>query len=87
MAALVRSRAEQTLSAEKIAAVRVPTLGIVGTLDGAKTGMERLKQLRPAIKLVFVEGATHTGERGILSWSETVTELRAFLAAHRIGTN
>jgi pimeloyl-ACP methyl ester carboxylesterase len=87
MAALTRSRADLVVSPQQIAAIQVPTLGIVGSLDDAKASMERLKTLRPDMKLVFVEGATHTGELGILAWPETVAEIRAFLASHRQQTN
>ena len=80
MAALTRSRSAQIVSPSVAAAVRVPTLGIVGTLDPNRAGLEALKAMRPDMKLVLVDGATHGGERGILTRSELMPAIRAFLS-------
>ena len=43
-------------------AVKVPTLGIVGSLDTVPLGdLQELKRLRPDMKLVVLEGVSHTG--------------------------
>ncbi|HST08400.1 MAG TPA: alpha/beta fold hydrolase, partial [Gemmatimonadaceae bacterium] len=47
--------------------------------DGLRPGMEALKKLRPDMRLVIVDGATHAGERGILDRPELIAALRQFL--------
>jgi pimeloyl-ACP methyl ester carboxylesterase len=82
LAALVRSRGEQTVSEVQMAAVQVPTLGLIGSADPNLAAMNHLKSVLPALKVVVIEGATHGGERGALRRPEFVDNLRAFLAAH-----
>ena len=82
LAAITRSRADQTIAPAAAAAVTVPTLAVVGSRDRTKANLERLKQLRPDIQLLIVEGATHAGSTGILDRPEFLSALRAFLAAH-----
>ncbi|WP_310569602.1 alpha/beta hydrolase [Gemmatimonas sp.] len=79
LAALTRSRADQVVAPAAGAAVTVPTLAIVGSLDPLKADLDALKVLRPSIEYVVVDSATHSGVRGILTRSETLTALRAFL--------
>lgn len=85
LAAAVRSRGDQLITPAAAAAVTVPTLAIVGSLDtNNRKGLEALKALRPALDLVIIDGATHTGDRGILGRPETMTALRKFLATNRV---
>jgi hypothetical protein len=86
LAAAARSRGDQRITPAAAAAVKVPTLAVVGSLDPARKGLETLKALRPEIKLVIVDGATHAGDRGILGRPELMTALREFLPANRVGT-
>ena len=60
--------------------VKVPTLGIVGTLDHTLKEMQALAKARPAMKFVLLEGASHTGATGILAQSALVMEIRSFIA-------
>jgi pimeloyl-ACP methyl ester carboxylesterase len=83
IAALTRARGDQAITPAQVSAVKVPTLGIVGSLDGNLVGLQNLKKLRPDVRVVVVEGATHTGERGILRRPEFMADLREFIAAHR----
>lgn len=82
LAAMTRSWAGQAMTRAAVAAVTVPTLGLVGTDDPQRGGMEALVALRPSVKLVVVDGATHAGARGILRRPELLAALRGFLAAH-----
>jgi pimeloyl-ACP methyl ester carboxylesterase len=59
IAALVRGRRGWVITPAQAAAVRVPTLGIVGSLDPLAAGMRELNKLRPDMTLIVVEGATH----------------------------
>lgn len=83
IAALTRSRADQVITPAQAAAVTVPTLGIVGSLDPQTAGFERLKKLRPSLKLVVIDGAVHAGDHGILTRPEFIAALREFIAANR----
>ncbi len=59
MAALTRARRDQVVAPTQVTAVRVPTLGLVGSLDPWADRMRELKTLRPDMTLIVVEGATH----------------------------
>jgi pimeloyl-ACP methyl ester carboxylesterase len=80
LAAITRSRADQVIAPTAVAAVRVPTLAIVGSSDPMRAALEELAGLRPSVKLVVVDGATHAGARGVLRRPETIAALREFLA-------
>ena len=82
LAAIARSRADQAFTPAAAAAVTVPTLAIVGSDDPEKAGLDALGQLRPSIKLVVVDGATHGGARGVLRRPELISALREFLSKH-----
>ena len=58
MAAVVRGKKEQAVSAAAVGSVKAPTLGVVGSLDGYVKDFEVLRKLRPDFKVVVVEGAT-----------------------------
>ena len=82
-AALVRSQNDGAISPAQVAAVKVPTLGIVGSLDGYFADFQDLKKLRPDVRLGVIDGATHTGARGALRRPEFITAVRDFIGAHR----
>lgn len=83
IAAMLRSFGQQAISPTQAAAVRVPTLGIVGSEDPFLPSMQELRRLRPGLKLVVVDGATHGGERGIVRRPELVSSFREFVTARR----
>lgn len=80
VAASLRGYKDQAVTAEQMAAVKVPTMGIVGTLDHTLKDMQELKTIRPAMKLVLLDGVSHTGKTGIQGDPRLVTEIRAFIA-------
>lgn len=82
-AALTRARRDLVITPAQVAAVTVPTLGIAGSADPLLAALQELKKLRPALKLVVIEGATHAGERGIIRRSEFLPVVREFIASHR----
>ena len=82
LAAITRSRVDHVMSPAAAAAVTVPTLAIVGSDDPMKAGLDALVRMRPSVKLVVVQGATHGGPRGILLRPELRSALRDFLVAH-----
>jgi pimeloyl-ACP methyl ester carboxylesterase len=79
-AASLRGYKDQAVTAEQMAAVKVPTMGIVGTLDHTLKDMQELKTIRPAMKLVLLEGVSHTGKTGIQGDPRLVSEIRTFIA-------
>jgi pimeloyl-ACP methyl ester carboxylesterase len=83
LAAATRSWAGQAFTPAAAAAVTVPTLALVGSEDPQRRGLEALVKLRPSVKLVVVDGATHGGARGILTRPETLVALRTFLSVGR----
>jgi pimeloyl-ACP methyl ester carboxylesterase len=83
MAALVRSRGEQTFSATDIASVKVPTLGLIGSADANLPAMQQLASILPTLKVVVIEGATHGGPLGVVRRPEFVDNFRAFTTAHK----
>ena len=83
MAALVRSRGEQAFSAEDMAAVQVPTLGIIGSADANLDAVRRLATVLPTLKVVVIEGATHGGTLGVTRRPEFVDNFREFTASHK----
>jgi len=84
-AALVRARRELVVTDSQMAAVRVPTLAVVGSADRALTGVNSLKAVWPALKVVVIQGAVHSSanERGAQRHPEFVGAIREFVAAHR----
>jgi pimeloyl-ACP methyl ester carboxylesterase len=83
IAAVTRSRRGTVVPRERAAAVSVPTLGIVGTLDPARAGLEDLKSIRPTLQLVYVEGAVHgsAAANGLMRARDFVSTLRAFITS------
>jgi pimeloyl-ACP methyl ester carboxylesterase/creatinine amidohydrolase/Fe(II)-dependent formamide hydrolase-like protein len=83
IAAVTRARGETVVDPKKAAAVTVPTLGIVGTLDPAAASLDRLKKMRPSLQLVRVEGAVHgsAAPTGLMRQQQFVDALRAFIAS------
>jgi pimeloyl-ACP methyl ester carboxylesterase len=83
LAAFQRGRRPLVVSEAQLAAVRVPSIEIIGSLDPNLDGMKELKKILPSLETVVVEGATHGGERGVLRRPEFLTALRQFLDAPR----
>lgn len=86
LGAFVRSRRSLTVTEAQMAAVRVPMLAIVGSLDPALAKVHRLKAALPSLKVVVIEGAVHTGATpplGATRRPEFVAAVREFVAAHK----
>ena len=83
VAASLRGYHDQAVTAEQMKAVKVPTLGIVGTLDHTLKEMQELKRLRPDMKFVLLEGVSHTGLTGIQRQPQLVAAIRDFIASQR----
>lgn len=82
-AASLRGYRDQAVTPDEMKAVKVPMLGVVGTLDHTLREMQALEKLRPGMKLVLLEGVSHTGATGIQGRPELVAAIREFIAANR----
>lgn len=84
-AALMRSRRALLVADGDIAAVRVPTLAIIGSADPALPRVQALKNRWPGMKLVVVDGATHPARhpRSLLNRQEFVAAVRDFIRSSR----
>jgi pimeloyl-ACP methyl ester carboxylesterase len=83
VAASLRGYRDQAVTLEQMAKVKVPTLGIVGTLDHTLKEMQDLSKARPDMRFVLLDGVSHTGPTGIQGQPALVKEIRAFIAAQR----
>ena len=82
MAAVSRGYKDQRITPAQVAAVKVPTLAVVGSLDGYVADFRALAKLRPDMKLVVIDGASHGGARGAMRRPEFVAAVRELLAAN-----
>jgi pimeloyl-ACP methyl ester carboxylesterase len=62
----------------EVVAIKVPILGIIGSLDNVAS-MNQLKGILPSLKLVVIDGATHVGDRGAARRPEFVKAIRDFI--------
>ena len=63
-------------------AIRVPTVGIVGSLDGYLADFKDMQALRPDMRLVVIDGASHGGPKGAMARPEFLAAVRELLIAH-----
>jgi pimeloyl-ACP methyl ester carboxylesterase len=83
LAAFNRGRSKMVVTDAELGAVRVPTLGIIGSADPSADNVRALKSVMPALTVVVVDGAEHGGERGVMRRPEFMAALRPFLAGPR----
>jgi pimeloyl-ACP methyl ester carboxylesterase len=79
LAAVRRSNRDQVVTQARMAAVKVPTLGIVGTADPYMKDFNELKRVMPQMKLLLIEGASHVNATRRPEFVKAVEE---FLAVH-----
>ena len=85
LAAMVRGRPALMVSDSQMAAVRVPTLAIVGSLDPNVKGVHELKNAMPSLEVVVIEGAVHGSgaPNGPPRQPQFVSAIRALVARHK----
>jgi pimeloyl-ACP methyl ester carboxylesterase len=81
-AALMRARRALLVSDAAIAAVRVPTLAVVGSADPTLPRVEAMARRWPALRVEVVPGATHptAHERGLPRRPEFAQAIRQWIA-------
>jgi pimeloyl-ACP methyl ester carboxylesterase len=88
LAAVTRNLRGLAVTDAQMAAVRVPTLAVVGGLDPQLALVTQLKKVMPSLKVVVAPGAVHDSAdpRGTPRRPEFVTALRQFVTAHQSGS-
>ncbi|MGH2447324.1 MAG: alpha/beta fold hydrolase [Chloroflexota bacterium] len=80
LAALSRGQSTQLITRTQACAVSVPTLGVVGSLDGYLPYFRELESCRRNMQVVVIKGASHGSA---FRSPEFFAATRAFLMAHR----
>jgi pimeloyl-ACP methyl ester carboxylesterase len=83
LAALQRGNKELAVSLGEVRALKMPLMMIVGSADPIKAGVSPLTMLKSDIKVVIIDGATHSGLRSAAGRMEFVEAVHDFIAAHR----
>lgn len=60
LAASRRGGSTALVNPAQVAAIRVPTLGIVGSADPYLSGFQAMQALNPSIELITIQGASHS---------------------------
>jgi pimeloyl-ACP methyl ester carboxylesterase len=76
LAAFTRANESRVIDPQILAKANVPTLGIVGSQDPNLAGFQELKAQWPDMRLVVLDGATHSGPRGVRSRPEFLQAVR-----------
>jgi len=79
LAAVRRSNKHQVIAADQLAAVEVPTLGVVGSADPYLGSFTELSRLAPRLRLVTIAGATHVSASGTPEFMHAILD---FIDAH-----
>jgi pimeloyl-ACP methyl ester carboxylesterase len=82
LAALHRGFKDLAVTTDQVRAIQVPTVGIVGSLDGYLADFKEMQTVRPSMRLVVIEGASHGGAKGAMLRPEFLAAVRELLAAH-----
>jgi pimeloyl-ACP methyl ester carboxylesterase len=82
-AALWRGYQTLAVSDAQLAAVRVPSMVLVGSEDINAAGVPELNRTQPQIRTLVVPGAQHGGPDGVMRRPEFMATLRKFLAGAR----
>jgi pimeloyl-ACP methyl ester carboxylesterase len=77
MVAIRRGNRFEAVSEQEMAQVRVPVLGVVGSLDPYLLVFRRLERVMPTLRLVVLEGATHGTTAGRAEFLQAVEEFLA----------
>lgn len=74
LAAIKRTEGDRIISKQQMAVVKIPTLGIVGSVDPCLRNLQELKKIIPNFKLVIIKGANHGNTLGQPECIETLRE-------------
>ena len=80
LAALWRGYRTLLTPDDGLRAAKVPIMVLIGTEDGAASGVPALIKMHPEIRTLVVDGAQHGGEQGVMRRPEFIPALKQFLA-------
>ncbi len=83
LAAVQRSNRQQAVTLADVRALSMPLLAVIGSADPIKAGVDAFSKAKPDLKVVVIDGATHSGARGAPSRPEFAAAIHDFLVAHR----
>jgi len=83
LAAVQRGNKAQVVTPANVRALTIPMLAVIGGVDPIKEGVDAFSKLKPELKVVVIEGASHGGARAAPSRPEFAAAIRDFLIAHR----
>jgi pimeloyl-ACP methyl ester carboxylesterase len=83
LAAVQRGNKAQVVTPADVRALAMPMLAVIGSVDPIKAAVDAFSKLKPALKVVVIDGASHGGARGAPSRPEFAAAVRDFLIAHR----
>lgn len=79
LVALTRNVRGFLIADSALARVQLPVLAIAGSRDPALTGVRELERIMPTLRVVVIEGATHTGETGATLRPEFADAVAGFI--------
>ena len=83
LAALWRGYKTLGVSDRQLAALKIPSIVLVGSEDISAAGVPQLNKTQPQIRTLVVAGAQHGGPDGVMRRPEFVSALQQFLAGAR----
>lgn len=83
LAAVQRGNKEQAVTLLEVRALKMPLQMVVGSADPIRAGVGPMTTIKPDVKVVIIEGATHSGLRSAAARAEFVGAIHDFVAAHR----
>jgi len=83
LAAVQRGNRDQTVTVADVRALSMPMLAVIGSADPIKAGVDAFARLKRELKVVVIDGASHSGARGAPARPEFAAAIHDFLIAHR----
>lgn len=83
LAALWRGYQTLAVSEKQLAALKIPSIVLIGSEDISAAGVPALNKTQPQIRTVVIPGAQHGGPEGVMRRKEFTQALQEFLAVAR----
>ena len=83
LAALWRGYKTLAVSDKQLAALKIPSIVLIGSEDISAAGVPALNKTQPQIRTVVIPGAQHGGPEGVMRRKEFTQALHEFLAVAR----
>jgi pimeloyl-ACP methyl ester carboxylesterase len=83
LAALWRGYKTLAVSDKQLAALKIPSIVLIGSEDISAAGVPQLNKTQPQVRTLVVQGAQHGGPEGVMRRREFMSALQEFLAGVR----